>query len=106
MSTALVERYFDRAVLPDPEPYFAQFAEDAVAEDEGHLYEGIDAIRAWRSSVPPVAYEVRALDPVEGGFRALVDISGDFPGSPVSLGFAFVFRGEVIEHLAIRPVDG
>jgi len=41
-----------------------------------------------------------------GRLPALVDISGDFPGSPVTLGVAFVFRGEVIEHLAIRPVGG
>ena len=30
-----IEHYFDRAADPDLEAYFAQFADDAVVEDEG-----------------------------------------------------------------------
>ena len=53
-----IEHYFDRAADPDLEAYFAQFADDAVVEDEGRLHHGIDAIRAWRTSVPDVTYRL------------------------------------------------
>jgi hypothetical protein len=31
----LIDRYFDLAPRPDADAYFAQFADDAVVEDEG-----------------------------------------------------------------------
>ena len=105
MSDKLIERYFDRAADPDLDAYFAQFAEDARCEDEGHLYQGIDDIRAWRTSVPPVTYAVRRIEPTDRGQRAVAEISGDFPGSPVTLAFGFVFAAEKIQELTIRPVS-
>ena len=54
--TDLVDRYFRLAKHADTEGYFAQFAPDATAEDEGHDYHGLDAIRAWRKEVPLVTY--------------------------------------------------
>ncbi|MCD2196905.1 nuclear transport factor 2 family protein [Actinomycetospora endophytica] len=103
-SETLVQRYFLLAAAPDLAAYHAQFADDAIVEDEGHLHRGIDAIRAWRTSVPPVTYEVRGVDPIAGdGRRAVVEIAGDFPGSPVDLAFGFTFRGDRIEYLTIRP---
>ena len=101
-----IERYFVLAADPDLRAYFAQFADDVVVEDEGHLYHGIDAIRGWRTSVPPVTYDVRSVEPVDGGHRALALISGDFPGSPVTLAFAFTLEGGRIRTLTIRPADG
>jgi hypothetical protein len=52
----LIDRYFNLAPQPDADAYFAQFAGDAVVEDDGHAHRGIAAIRAWRSKVPRVAY--------------------------------------------------
>ncbi|NMO88553.1 nuclear transport factor 2 family protein [Actinomycetospora sp. TBRC 11914] len=100
----LVTRYFVLAAAEDLEAYFAQFADDAVVEDEGHVHRGIGAVRAWRTSVPPVTYDVRDVEPTADGHRALVVISGDFPGSPVTLAFAFGHDGERIRTLTIRPV--
>ena len=48
----LIDRYFDLAPERDADAYFAQFAVDAVVEDEGQAHRGIAAIRAWRSKVP------------------------------------------------------
>ncbi|HEY2220629.1 nuclear transport factor 2 family protein [Actinomycetospora sp.] len=104
MSEPLIDRYFALAADPDLDAYFAQFADDAVVEDEGHLYEGIDAIRTWRTTVPAVSYHLRRVEPTERGRRAVAEIRGDFPGSPVTLGFAFVLDADRIRELAIRPV--
>ena len=47
-----------------------------------------------------------SIEPTEEGHRAIAEIAGDFPGSPVSLTFGFAFRGGKIRRLTIRPVPG
>jgi ketosteroid isomerase-like protein len=106
MSSArkLIDRYFDLAPRPDADAYFAQFADDAVVEDEGHAHQGITAIRAWRTKVPRVAYTVHGVKPTSTGHEAAVGIAGDFSGSPVTLTFHFQFAASGrITALTIRP---
>jgi hypothetical protein len=104
-ATELIERYFVLAVQPDMEPYFAQFAPAVVVEDDGRTYRGADAIRGWRRSVPDVSYDVREVtDAADGPHLATVEVSGDFPGSPVLLGFLFAFdEAGRIDRLVIAP---
>ena len=90
-STTLIHRYFRLAPQADVDAYFAQFAEDAIVEDEGVQRKGIDAIRVWRTQVPRVAYTVHDIFTNDTGNDAHVDIAGDFPGSPVRLTFHFEF---------------
>jgi len=100
----LVDRYFDLAPQPDADAYFAQFAADAVVEDEDQAYRGIAAIREWRSKVPRVAYTIHDVKATTTGHAAAVDIAGDFPGSPVTLTFHFQFAADGrITALTIRP---
>jgi len=99
-----LRRYFELAAQPDIEAYFALFADDATVEDEGREQHGLDAIRAWRAEVPLVSYTIHAIEPVDGGSAATVDIAGDFPGSPVRLTFHFEFDpADRITTLTIRP---
>jgi hypothetical protein len=99
----LIERYFHRAALSDTDGYFAQFHPDATVEDEGQHHHGVDAIRAWRSEVPMVSYEVRDMQRDDRKHIARAVIAGDFPGSPVELALHFTFtHGGLIQTLAIR----
>ena len=102
--TDLVERYFVLATDPDPEAYFAQFADDAVAEDEGPLprHRRHPRLADLR---PAVTYRVQSLEPTDEGHRAVAEIAGDFPGSPVALAFGFTIRDEKIQTLTIRPTE-
>jgi hypothetical protein len=108
--TELVHRYFDLAPQSDREAYFAQFAPDAVVEDEGRTRTGIDEIRAWRTEVPLVTYTVQDIKRTDEGQNKSTDegqdarvlIAGDFPGSPVALVFHFEFAGPLIKTLSIR----
>lgn len=101
--TALVHRYFDLAPSPDVDAYFGQFAEDAVVEDEGRERHGLDEIRTWRREVTPVSYDVREVRSAPAGVDARVEVSGDFPGSPVGLSFHFEFAADgLITALTIR----
>jgi SnoaL-like protein len=100
----LIDRYFALAPAADPEPYFAQFVPEAIVEDEGVIYRGADAIRSWRAAVPEVRYDVLGVDAVADEYVARAEISGDFPGSPVTLTFLFTFTGDGrVATLAIRP---
>ena len=101
-SPALIHRYFELAPQADMQPYFAQFAEDATVEDEGVQRNGIDAIRAWRTEVTPVAYTIHDIVTADAGHDAHVDIAGDFPGSPVRLTFHFKFTAD--DHIAALDI--
>jgi hypothetical protein len=95
-------RYFELATQPDTDDYFAQFTDDAVVEDEGKERHGIAEIRAWRTEVPSVRYDVKEVERRSDVTDANVEISGDFPGSPVTLSFHFEFAGDRIAVLRIR----
>ncbi|ANZ40450.1 hypothetical protein BBK82_34985 [Lentzea guizhouensis] len=79
---AIIQRYFELAPGQDTEAYFALFADDALVEDEGAEHKGIDAIRGWRTEVPPVEYTITDVEPVGDGVVVTCTITGDFPGSP------------------------
>jgi hypothetical protein len=96
-------QYFELATLPDTDAYFAQFTPDAVVEDEGKERHGIAEIRTWRTEVPSVKYDVKSLAENTASADAQVDISGDFPGSPVTLSFHFEYADDSrIKVLRIR----
>jgi ketosteroid isomerase-like protein len=101
----LVKTYFQLAAQGDSEAYLALFDDDAVVEDEGNTYRGIEAIRQWRADVPTVTYDITAVDAAaDGGVVATATVTGDFPGSPFAgLRFHFVdFDGAKIRTLYIR----
>ncbi|MFE6411039.1 nuclear transport factor 2 family protein [Streptomyces sp. NPDC057837] len=82
-------RYFAAAAGGDQERYAALFADDAVVHDDGRTHRGLAAVRRWRGEVPAVAYDLREVTGTAGACRAVAAVSGDFPGSPVTLRFAF-----------------
>lgn len=101
----IVRRYFELAPAEDTEKYFALFADDALVEDEGREYVGIDAIRAWRTEVPRVEYTITDVEPATEGLVVTCTITGDFPGSPFAgLKFRFErFDDDHVKVLRIRP---
>ncbi|MFI7606283.1 nuclear transport factor 2 family protein [Micromonospora sp. NPDC049366] len=101
----LIRRYFELAGQPDKDDYFALFADDAVVQDEGKTYRGIQEIRAWRADVPLVSYEITDVEETPEGTVVTATITGDFPGSPFA-GLRFRFEeydGGRIRRLRIAP---
>jgi SnoaL-like domain len=81
------------------------FASNATVRDEGRTYEGLAAIREWKAetkkkynhTVAPLAVAHR------GGKTVLkAKLTGNFPGSPVTLEFSFVLEGGKIVSLEIN----
>ena len=104
--------------LPSPlEAYFASenahstsaieeyFATSATVRDEGKTLKGIAAIKAWRvesgekyhHSVEPLAMFQR-----DGKFVVTGRVTGNFPGSPITLNHIFEIEGGKIASLEIR----
>lgn len=80
------------------------FTADAVVVDEKKIYTGRDAIAAWKSESSS-KYEYVA-DPIaidDQGDRVIVTahLTGNFPGSPVDLRYAFTLSDDAIARLEI-----
>jgi len=106
MSTAvpaLVSRYFQLAAQPDNENYFALFAEDATVEDERNTYQGLAAIRKWRTDVPLVSYAITDVQETPDALVVTATIAGDFPGSPFA-GLKYRFEDLDDNHIRILRI--
>jgi hypothetical protein len=80
------------------------FAPDATVRDEGRTYEGLAAIKQWKAETKKkyrhtvVPLEVADRD---GKIVLKARLTGDFPGSPVLVGFSFVLEHGRIASLEI-----
>jgi hypothetical protein len=93
----------DRA---DGEAVSLCFAENAVVKDEGHTYNGRAAIKKWKeeaSAKYQYTCEPLACEDKDGKIVVTCRLTGNFPGSPVDLRFAFELTGEQIVSLEIAP---
>lgn len=80
------------------------FTENAVVSDERQTHQGRNAIRRWKEEASAkFNYRVDPIAICEEGNRTLVTahVSGDFPGSPVDLRYAFLLEGDRIARLEI-----
>jgi hypothetical protein len=103
-----------------PEPIAAYFAADrmdgetvarcftasAVVKDEGHTYTGLAAIKRWKTEASArYNYTAEPLDSQQKDNTTIVtsQLTGRFPGSPVTLRFVFRLERGKISLLEITP---
>jgi ketosteroid isomerase-like protein len=83
----------------------ACFADDAVVRDEGGTFEGVAAIRQWMRDAKK-KYQHTAEPTViaqrDGKTVVTAIVTGNFPGSPLSLDHIFGIEGRRIVSLEIR----
>lgn len=99
-----IQTYFTARAPQDGAMFVAAFAPDAVVQDEGAIHRGPAEIEAWwKAAKAKYRHRAEPLDMVETGDKLLVRarISGDFPGSPAVLTFAFGLTGDRIQDLRI-----
>ena len=80
-------------------------ASDATVQDEGQTLKGLKAIKAWRLETAK-KYQHR-LEPLaacahDGKTVVSTKLTGNFPGSPVTLDFVFTLEGGKIAALEIK----
>jgi hypothetical protein len=104
--------------LPDPIDRYVQiansgtaeaapecFAPDATVYDEGRTYEGVAAIKNWMAATKKkYGHTITPLDLAERGGQSVLKarLTGNFPGSPVTVHFTFVLADGRIRSLEIR----
>lgn len=99
-----IAAYFVASNEHDQDKLLRVFTPDAVVVDEQIERRGHAAIRVWQEEssrqyqplLEPLSVEVSSGATVVAG-----RVSGNFPGSPVELRFAFVLEGDSIKRLEI-----
>ncbi|MBL9059898.1 MAG: nuclear transport factor 2 family protein [Mangrovicoccus sp.] len=82
----------------------AVFTADAVVHDEGGRHQGRAAIRDWRAEAAAkygFTAEPLAVTDAGGGTIVACRVSGNVPGSPITLSYGFTLEGERIASLSI-----
>jgi SnoaL-like domain len=102
---APLDTYFASENAHDTSAIERYFATNATVQDEGRTIKGIAEIKAWRletgekyhHSVEPLAVSTR-----DGKVVVTARVSGNFPGSPITLDHIFEIEGAKIVSLEIR----
>ena len=80
------------------------FADDAVVHDEGQEMRGLAAIKEWSDKgFQKYLYTIDPTGLTEEDHKTVLTatLTGNFPGSPVSLDFNFTIKGDKIVALLI-----
>jgi hypothetical protein len=88
----------------DTDAVVACFANNAVVHDEGKEHHGLPAIKEWcANSFKKYQYTIDPTGIVERDRETILTatLAGNFPGSPVSLGFCFTIQAGKITGLRI-----
>jgi SnoaL-like domain len=81
------------------------FAPNAIVRDEGHTYEGLVAIKAWKAGTKKQYHHTvtpLGIAQQHGKTVLTATLTGDFPGSPVTVNFDFVLEAGKILSLEIH----
>lgn len=98
--------YIDADKRNDGGALIDAFSPDAVVRDDGQSHVGRDAIGAWwRMAKARYRHKIEPLEVTEMGDTAnlLAKVTGQFPGSPATMTFAFRIEGNRITGLEITP---
>ena len=100
-----IETYLRAENAGDVEAISECFAPYATVRDEGHYYEGLPAIKNWKTRTKKkYNHTVTPLEiSTSNGYATLkARLSGTFPGSPVTAKFHFALVDDQIASLQIR----
>jgi hypothetical protein len=89
-----------------PERLAACFNADGTVFDEGNVRRGRDEIEAWARQTGVLyqsSIEPSGLEEADGKQRLRATVSGQFPGSPITLHFHFLLQSGRIQSLEITP---
>ncbi len=84
---------------------YSCFSPTAVVMDEGHKYNNPEAIRQWCvQTLNQYQFTINITGVAPEGNETIVtaDVSGSFPGSPVTLRFFLTIENDKISTLTIR----
>ena len=102
---AVLHRLHQAMNRHDLDAFVACFAPDAHVHDESRDYRGHDEIRSWKQgTMEKYTYTIEPLKLTRQGEQRVTleaKLAGNFPGSPVTLRFAFTLAADGIAALEI-----
>jgi hypothetical protein len=100
----ITQKYIDASNAHDVESILACFNEDAVVRDENATHRGKIDIERWLvTTIEKYKFQFKPLGSQERDNETVVSVqvSGTFPGSPISLDYHFAIAGDKIGYLTI-----
>ena len=100
----LIQRYIDASNAHDVESILGCFADDAIVRDENATHHGKIDIGHWiTTTIQKYKFQFKPLSSQERGNETVVtvEVSGTFPGSPISLDYHFTITNDKITSLII-----
>ena len=100
-----IELYFAAENAGDPASLDGCLCADASVLDEGRTHAGLAAIKRWKAETKgKYGHTVQPLRSEDRNGMVVVEsrVSGNFPGSPVTLEFSFILSGGKIATLEIH----
>ena len=100
----LIQRYIDASNAHDVKSILGCFADDAVVRDENATHRGKIDIGHWATTtIEKYKFQFKPLSSQERGDETVVsvEVSGTFPGSPISLDYHFTIVNDKIASLTI-----
>ncbi|MEI9924577.1 MAG: nuclear transport factor 2 family protein [Bradyrhizobium sp.] len=101
-----IEHFMSSENTHDPDAIGDCFAPNAIVRDEGRTRTGLKEIAAWRrETAAKYHHTVRPVVVAKCAGKTVVttEMTGDFPGSPVTVEFVFELDNDKIASLEIAP---
>ena len=101
---SVISRYVGASNAHDVEAIVACFADDAVVRDENTTRHGKIDIGCWATeTIQKYKFHFKPLRADEHGTKTILsmEVSGSFPGSPISLNYHFTIANDKIQSLMI-----
>src|ERR1700704_6566613 len=102
---AAIDLYVEAENAGDVESLSECFAPDAIVRDERHTYKGFVAIKEWKADTKKkYNHTVEPLEVAQRDGKTVLKarLTGNFPGSPVTVEFMFVLEDGKIASLEIH----
>jgi hypothetical protein len=100
----IIQKYIDASNAHDVKSILARFADDAIVYDENETRSGKSEIEHWlTTTIEKYNFQFKPLSSRESDNETVVtvEISGTFPGSPISLDYHFAIADDKIASLTI-----
>jgi len=100
----IIQKYIDASNAHDVKSILACFADDAIVRDENETRRGTSEIERWlTTTIEKYNFQFKPLAAQERNNETVVsvEVSGTFPGSPISLDYHFTIAGGKIASLTI-----
>lgn len=102
---AVVQTYVDSSNRHDVKAILSCFSDGAVVQDEAHEYRGNKEIEDWiATTIEKYRFQIKPLSVNKADVETVValEVSGTFPGSPITLDYRFTITAGKISSLTIN----